>query len=87
MNDTFIKNKIERYFKIQTMADLTEIEVFVREGEVKLEGVVATNSERDFAESIVKRMWEVKRVISNISLMSEAATLPLPPLHRIFQTA
>lgn len=85
MDDAMLKNKIKHHLDKNPTVESSEINIFVYKGEVTLVGVVQNKRQKIMAEYIVNEIEEVKRVFSNLELLSDAETLRLPPIESIFQ--
>lgn len=86
MKDFITKDKIKQYLAKHPLFDFSEIQIFVYQNNVVLTGTVSTIQEKNFAESAVKQMQGINKVISKVELISEAITLRLPPLKSILQS-
>lgn len=86
MKDFLTKDKIRQYLAKHPLFDFSGIQIFVHQNNVILTGTVSTMQEKKFAESAVKQMQGINKVISKIEPISEAVTLRLPPLRAILQS-
>lgn len=85
MKDFITKEKIKQYLAKHPLFDFSGIQIFVYQNNVVLTGTVSTTQEKQFAESAVKQMQGINKVVSKIELISEAVTLKLPPLSSVLQ--
>ena len=85
MKDFITKDKIRQYLAKHPLFDFSGIQIFVYQNNVVLTGTVSNMQEKKFAESAVKQMQGINKVISKIELISEAITLRLPSLKSILQ--